>query len=1324
MRCNNCGHVNEDDVRFCIMCGQPIESKGQPEGAPRPSSTEPDSGRGDIRSDYYTPAPTQSPSVQGHQPPAPYSGFIQGHQSSTPYSGSVQTGYPVGAPPPQPGYRPPMQPQSPMTSSPSYGQVSSQDGWQKSSPSVKPPRKKKKKGLIIGLSILSVLIALVAAFLIYSLPLRPEVRLEGIRQTLDGTISKLSLQAKSNQMIREIRYALNPSDPTDPDAYKILDNIDGGIFEKTGILPKLSLDRKINKSSQERGPWARSDANAKIGNHTLYITLKTMFGTSDPIPFNLHYASGISSPPDRSKIRIGKSGDFDSLSNELLISLTMDSDRSIAEQLASETGGKIVGEIPSILRYQIRYDKVSSAELDAILETLRAHPSVEIAQYNYVYKRSEAQFYTNDAKLDSWDINNPDGNNWGLEVIRAPLVWKDLDGFTPISIGVADGGIEYDHEDLGIDRSKIYLFPTYTMETLEDLELYYTKSDKSPGSRYYRLKEHGTHVTGIISELGDNGIGATGVNWNTVPYFYHYWHMSVNEDTGELDLWNVTTSFELEVTLTTLVEQGCRVINFSVGDSDPSEPDGKDELIETQAYGDLCLRLESLGYDFLVFKAAGNEGMDAADFEMNRIMMGTDPGRRHTVMVASIENTPIDFDKGVDDRIKYAYRMPDYSNYGTLIDIAAPGSDIFSTVPGQGYDFKSGTSMASPMAAGVASLIYGAHPEYYASQVKAILMERTDTFTTDGTNIIPVVNAALSADYAKTGDTPLLPPGQVIPNPAVTPYPGPPQPTKPGEPGVFQFPGHTPFRGESGKGGFTGFVCDADSKSEIALFTLYLTDHNGELVTLDYTYPYPASYDAQKMGEFFTRVLAEDGQDTTVADLVIEAIGYKTYEVPPFTVRGGEVTDLGKIYLEPESEDVVRIPGHTPFTPRDGWGGFVGFVYDDETKTPISDFWIEVSYRDFDTGEPEHYTFEYTFPPAEGKYAQLQGEYMILVDVQGTEGDVEDLTVHADGYVSVYLGDFNIKEGLFTDAGVVYLKREGTSPGPEPQPQPVEPDPDDGVIRIPGHTPFTPREGCGGFAGFVYDAVTKKPIPSFSFVDLTWLDGSPADYEDTYFDWPYPDDMLAQIEGEFIFWVGTLGESSGTMEPFTIEADGYVSVYVDSFVVKEGAVTDLGVFYLQPLGSELNEGEIAVILEWGPAPEDLDLHVTAPIESYGRPFHLFAFSDYVYYGNPDYPDAWVEADSDLGYGPEAVILSSPEKDVVYTVYVHDFTNTAKQRGSYALANSDATVLVYFEGDSEPISFDVPYQEGTLWKVCEIRNGKVTPINTMSYEGRPLNIGTN
>ena len=137
---------------------------------------------------------------------------------------------------------------------------------------------------------------------------------------------------------------------------------------------------------------------------------------------------------------------------------------------------------------------------------------------------------------------------------------------------------------------------------------------------------------------------------------------------------------------------------------------------------------------------------------MNRIMTGTDPARRHTVIVASIENTKIDFDDDVDPRIKYAYRLSDFSNYGSIVDVAAPGSDIFSTIPNQGYGSISGTSMASPMAAGVASLIYGAHPEYTASEVKAILIEETDTFTTDGENLIPVVNAALSSDYARTGD--------------------------------------------------------------------------------------------------------------------------------------------------------------------------------------------------------------------------------------------------------------------------------------------------------------------------------------------------------------------------------------------------------------------------------------------------------------------------------------------------------------------------------------------------------------------------------------------
>jgi hypothetical protein len=79
-------------------------------------------------------------------------------------------------------------------------------------------------------------------------------------------------------------------------------------------------------------------------------------------------------------------------------------------------------------------------------------------------------------------------------------------------------------------------------------------------------------------------------------------------------------------------------------------------------------------------------------------------------------------------------------------------------------------------------------------------------------------------------------------------------------------------------------------------------------------------------------------------------------------------------------------------------------------------------------------------------------------------------------------------------------------------------------------------------------------------------------------------------------------------------------------------------------------------------------------------------------------------------------------DIPFTVYVHDFTNTAQESDSRALADSGATVSIKFAGVEQPLVFNVPSQEGTLWKVCTIYGGKVTGVNEMTYEGRPLNIG--
>jgi subtilisin family serine protease len=66
--------------------------------------------------------------------------------------------------------------------------------------------------------------------------------------------------------------------------------------------------------------------------------------------------------------------------------------------------------------------------------------------------------------------------------------------------------------------------------------------------------------------------------------------------------------------------------------------------------------------------------------------------------------------------------LADFSNWGpSTVDVAAPGVDILSTIPG-GFASYSGTSMASPYVAGVASLVLSTHPQFSASQVVAAIV--------------------------------------------------------------------------------------------------------------------------------------------------------------------------------------------------------------------------------------------------------------------------------------------------------------------------------------------------------------------------------------------------------------------------------------------------------------------------------------------------------------------------------------------------------------------------------------------------------------------------
>ena len=852
-----------------------------------------------------------------------------------------------------------------------------------------PAAAKKKTRLIVLFGAIGLVLTLVAGFLIYSLPLRSDIRLTGARSSIDGIMRDLEVSVRSNQSIRELRYALNPEDPHDPAAYRLLAST-GGALAREAKLPELTLYDQINRSWRQPGPFARSAYGASRGNHRLYLMVDTLFGRSQPKEFILNYASAHVAAPDPAFIRSGGEG-FGTVTNELLVSVWPDVARSVVEQLAFSCGAEIVGEIPDIAKYQFRFTQ-SEAAVDEIRGRLQADAHVALVQFNRSFTQRELAVYPNDKRFDSWDVAQPEGNNWGLEAIRAPLVWGDAAQLAPVRVGIVDGSIEYAHPDLQVTREHIFLFPTWAIQTIDDLELYYAKSRRDRGRDYYELLEHGTHVSGIVGARGNNDEGICGVNWSPELMFFHFWHMDIKEGDGTIELWNVSTSFELDASITTLVSQGCRVLNYSVGDTNPSRPGSEEERDATIAFGDLCLRLEEAGYDFLICKAAGNEDDDASHYAMNRIMTGTEAAQRHVVIVGSIANEalPDSSISGVSP-VRQAYRLSSFSNRGELVDVAAPGSEIFSTVPDGGYGNLSGTSMASPVVAGVASLIYSAHPEYHAGHVKEILMTQTDCWTSDGQRAIPVVNAALGTGFALIGEAPSLPPGRDIPGPGhydgappehgpgpappptptPTPTPDPVAPTEPTEPSESTEPTESsepvpstsevtepPITAPEDAGRFSGYVIDARTRQALPAFQLTLQRDGEQIERFEQT-----SAD----GAFALQSRRAAG---TTVELIVAAEGYRPTTLSEVEIPAvGQVLVLGNIELfsDTMSEDPGTISGR---------------IIDAETGEGIAEAQIQLR---LGRNDPDGAIAVSLVSDAEGRYTRTldAGPYTLVATAEG-----------------------------------------------------------------------------------------------------------------------------------------------------------------------------------------------------------------------------------------------------------------------------------------------------------------------------------------------------
>ena len=247
--------------------------------------------------------------------------------------------------------------------------------------------------------------------------------------------------------------------------------------------------------------------------------------------------------------------------------------------------------------------------------------------------------------------------------IDAPEAWDTFTGDGSVTVAVIDTGVDYTHPDLIGSVNGGYDFAA---------------DDPDPMDEHY----HGTHVAGTIGAHGNNGTGVTGVNWNV--------------NILPIRVLDADGSGTLEDVLDGIVfagQQGARVANMSIGYY------GHSPAIEAAiAAASNTLFVAAAGND------ANNDDWDAME-----------PCTVNAPNVVCVAAT------GRKDRLAW------FSNYGqSTVDVAAPGVNVLSTVPGAGYELLSGTSMATPHVAGIAALALGLNPTLTTDQLKQVVMKGVD----------------------------------------------------------------------------------------------------------------------------------------------------------------------------------------------------------------------------------------------------------------------------------------------------------------------------------------------------------------------------------------------------------------------------------------------------------------------------------------------------------------------------------------------------------------------------------------------------------------------